>query len=404
MSRISGVIDLNAMAVFNDMGFASILIGTGAGLVMTLLIHASGAATAIIMTMAYNGIVTYEMAAGFILGANVGTTIDAALAGIGVRPAAKRAALVHILFNIIGICWALPLIKPLLALVGVITPGNPLAGNASITTHLAMLHTVFNVLNTLLFLPFVDQFARLVSIIVPEKSEEERGHYVFARIASTITDAPELKIVRAEKEIRDMAGIAAAMYDCFCAVLRSFPDTDDKPAAVGNLVSELKTKEEYADEMRETLSQFLIECTHQNLNIRSERKVSQLLRIIADIEDMTDDCYSVSLLLEKSVRKNYVFKKKEMEALIPYIDQVGEFLDMVQNQLGTPLNLQQLGKAKLMEVNIAASRKKLQKLGRKRIEAGEDLKTELLFIDLVRGIEKLGDNCYRISKAITSGS
>jgi phosphate:Na+ symporter len=403
MSGINKIIDFNAIGAFRDTGVASILIGAGAGLLMTLLLHSSSATTAIVITMAFSNIITYEMAAAMVLGANVGTTIDAALAGIGVNTAAKRASLVHVMFNVIGTCWALPLIRPLLSLVDLLTPGNPVAGSPSVTTHLAMLHTVFNIINTLLFLPFVDSYAKLVSLIIREgrtKEVEKDGHYKFAYVSGSITDAPELNIMRAEKEIRDMAGIASSMYSRFSGVLQALLATEDKETAVADLIKELKVKEEYADEMRETLTAFLIECTREQLNYRTENRVSQLIRIIAELENMTDGCYSVSLLLEKSLRKNHIFKGKEMDALIPYVSLVGNFLVVVQDRLGQKMNPGQILDVRLIEANIIRSRNKLRKLGRKRIEAGADVKTELFFIDLVRGIEKLGDYCYAISRAV----
>jgi len=403
MSTVSSNYDFNAIAALSHLGFLSTLIGAGAGLVMTLLVHSSSAATAIILTMAYNGVVGYEMAAGMILGANIGTTIDAALAAIGTRTAAKRAALVHVLFNIVGTLWALPLLKPLLALVDILTPGSPVAHDPSITIHLAMLHTVFNVLNTVVFLPFVKPYAQLVSLIIREdNSKEEIGHYKFTYITSAITDAPILNILRAEKEIRDMAGVASSMYARFSAVLRSLYETGDRNEAVTQLCEELKRKEEYADEMRETLSSFLIECSREQISLRTEQRIFRLLRVIDYIEEMCDECYSISCLLERSVRKDYVFKNEEMDDLIPYVNLIEDFLGMLREHSMRGSKIASTIHTVKLKTDISRSRKKLQRLGRKRIEAGENVKTELMFIDLVRRIEKLGDYCIDIAE-VTAG-
>ena len=401
MSGINQIIDFDRISAFRDMGFTTILIGAGAGLLITILVHSSSASAAIVLTMAYSNIITFEMAAGMVLGANIGTTIDAMLAAIGARTAAKRASLVHILFNLIGTLWALPLIKPLLALVNLLSPGTPLPGDPSITTHLAMLHTVFNVTNTVLFLPFVNQFAALVSLIIQDdKPEEESEHYQFAYLSGAITDTPELNILRAEKEIRDMAGIVSSMYDRFIAVLRTLRETSDRENAVADLCTELHKKEQYADEMREILSAFLIECTRDPLNARSEQRVTCLMRIVGELEEMSDECYSISILLEKSVRKNCVFRKNEMDELIPYVGLVENFLSLLQEQLGGSPTAEMTTRSRELEDNIDKTRKKLDRLGRKRIEAGGNVKTELIFIDLVRRIEKLGDYCFDIAEAI----
>jgi phosphate:Na+ symporter len=371
---------------------------------MTLIIHSSSAATAIMLTMAFNGVVGYEMAAAMILGANIGTTIDAALAAIGTKTMARQAALVHVLFNVIGTCWALPLLKPLLALVSLITPGTMIPGmihDPMIPTHLAMLHTVFNVVNAILFLPFVKPFAALVSFIIKEDKTKTTApeHYRLVYYSSAIQDTPELNILRAEKEVRDMAGLVSSMYARFSGVLRTLRETEDKQAAATALTTELKQKEEYADEMREELTAFLMECAREQLNSRSERRVSQLLRVISDLEDMTDDCYSISMILERSVRKDHIFKGKEMSALVPYVNQVEDFLTLVRENLGRP-SPEKIWEARELESAIDKARNKLRKLGRKRIEAGKDVKTELLFIDLVRRIEKLGDYCFDIAETI----
>jgi phosphate:Na+ symporter len=152
--------------------------------------------------------------------------------------------------------------------------------------------------------------------------------------------------------------------------------------------------------MREELTRFLIECTRQQLSHQSDRKVYHLMRIIADLEDMTDDCYSISLMLERSVKKDLMFKNKEMEALVPYIGLVEQFLSFARENLGKKITLGQTIYASNLEKQIDKYRDKLRKMGRKRIEAGEDVKTELLFIDLVRRIEKLGDICYNISESL----
>jgi phosphate:Na+ symporter len=382
---------------FSDLGFVSTLLGTGVGIVMTLLVHSSSASTAIIITMTFNGVIRFPIAVAMILGANIGTTIDAAMASIGTKPTAKQAALVHILFNVIGTLWALILFRPLLTLVDFITPG-PLSG-AGITTHLAMFHTVFNLINTLLFLPFVTPFAALVRSLVKDDGKV-LGPYKLSYLSSSFQHTPEFNILRAEKEIRDMAEIASAMYARIRASLENMT-----PDAMAALVEELKKNEDYADEMQEELTRFLIECSSHQLSQRSEQHVSQLLRIVAELEEMTDDCYGIGLILERSVKKDLVFKHKEMKALIPYVSLVEEFLRFVQGRLGAALTPDENAYIPALELErrIRTSQKRLNKLGRKRIEAGESVKTELLFIDLVRRIEKLGNYCHNISGILAHG-
>jgi len=399
----NSLFDFTTIGTIRDNKTLAVLIGLGVGLVMTIIINSSSAAVTLIMTLAFQDVITYEMAAGMVLGSNVGTTINAVLAGITGNTESKRAALAHVLFNVLGLIWALPLLFPLLRLVDFIFPGDPLTagpGNSAIPVHLAGLHTLFNVINTIIFLPFVKQYAKLISFLIPEKKQEGKDeHYRFAYLSAGNTDSPELNILRAEKEISDMAGIVSFMYSRFCTVLRSLreEDSNDKENTA-ELCDELLKKEEYIDEMRETLTSFLIECSRVKLNPKSETRLTYLLQVIVALESMSDECYSISRLLEKSVGKNSIFKEKEMDDLIPYVGKVEEFLSLLENQLGRNPASELKIRAAELENQIDKDRKKLQKLGRKRIEAGGNVKTELLFIDLVRRIERLGDYCFEISE------
>jgi phosphate:Na+ symporter len=359
--------------------------------------HSSAATITMTITLAYRGIVNFEIAAAMILGANIGTTIDAILAAIGTKTAAKRTALVHVLFNVVGTIIALIFFRPLLRLVDLLVPGSP--QGVGIATHLAMFHSVFNIMCTLLFLPVTPQFAALVSFLIKDKEGEKQGlpmHYRLEYQYST-RSTPELNIIRAEKEIQDMADLASTMFAGVSKTFDAFRDEGDKGPVVESLVEDLRAKEAYADDMRVELTSFLLECTRQHLSRQSETKVRRLLRIISDLEDMTDDCFSVGLLLDRSVKKNLIFKKKEMEALIPYVAQVEDFLAFVKAHVGGGITGEQADFAEKLENTVDRSRDKLRKLGRKRIEAGEDVKTELLFIDVVRRIEKVGDYCYNIA-------
>ena len=406
MANVNDVIDFDAIGAFREKRYLAILIGAGVGLVMTLIINSSTATVALIMALAFQDIVTYEMAAGMIMGANLGTTLNAPLASLAGNVNAKRAALVHVMFNVIGIAWALPVLVPLLNLVNVILPGDPWAlipSNEAIPLHLAGLHTTFNIINTVLFLPFVNQFAKLICLILPDKKTPEKsGHYRFVYISAGSAGSPELNILRAEKEISDMAGIVSFMYLRFCTALNYLRESKgkDREKAVAALCEELLQKEQYVDEMLEALTGFFVECSRIKLNPRSEARITGLLRVIGNLEEMSDECYNISRLLEKSVRKDCVFKTKEMDELIPYIGQVEEFLKILEEQLGGNSTAELKIRAAELEYNIDVTRKKLQKLGRKRIEAGKDVRTELLFIDLVRRIEKLGDYCFEISEII----
>jgi len=363
------------------------------GTFITILIHSSSASTAIFLTLAHQGYIRFELAAACILGANIGTTIDAILASFNTKANAKRAALVHTLFNVFGNIWVILLFRPFLQLVDFITPG-PIEG-AGITNHLAMVHTTFNVLNTILFFPFVNQFARLVSWIIKDDVESTPASYKLVYTKATLQDTPEMNILRAEKEIRGMAGVVEDMFQQFGSVL-----TNPTPEEVDRLIQDLSQKEALADQMREEISRFLVECARQHLNPKTEQRIPILIRIIDDLEEMTDECYGLGMLLERSIQKKMHFDKKEREQLIPYVSLVNQFLQFVKENYGKHFTRELMEVAQNLEDNINQVRDELRKRARKRLKSGANVKTELLFIDIVRKMEKLGDRAYSISQAM----
>ena len=131
-----------------------------------------------------------------------------------------------------------------------------------------------------------------------------------------------------------------------------------------------------------------------------KNNVSVMLRIVDDLENMTDDCYSIGVLLSRSVEKEMQFATEDMERLQPYLELARYFLDFIRKNINKHLNEEQLAVAQVLEDQIDDLRKKLKKVARKRLESGADVKTELLYIDLVRNIEKIGDRAFSISEAL----
>lgn len=395
LSSVMPSIDANNvsfLSAMTDKGFLSILIGVLAGLVITLIIHSSSAATAIILTMSFNGLLTWEFAAAMVLGSNIGTTIDAVIASIGTKVNARRAALVHVLFNVTGTVWAVILFKPLLGLVDILIPGPV---EESITTHIAMLHTVFNVINTFLFLPFVSQMARLTERLIKPKKDETPDTYKLEMPPEGHKEYAAATLIRAEKEISDMTSLVTRMFDrikeCFSQNSTSFIAANKEALAAD---------EDYADQMQEVLSTYLVRCMDLSVTDNQRDNISQMLRVVDELESMTDDCYSVGLLLNRSVEKNMSFAQEDLERLDPYVDLINRFVGFIRENVNQHLNEEKLKEAQTLEDQIDLFRKNLKKVARKRLENGADVKSELLYIDLVRHLEKIGDRAFSISEAL----
>ncbi len=373
-------------------GYLSILAGVLAGSVITMLIHSSSAATAIILTMSHNKLLPWEFAAAMVLGSNIGTTIDAVFASIGTKVNARRAALIHVLFNVIGSVIAIIFFNPFLYIIDFLVPG-PVEN--SITTHIAMLHTVFNVMNSLLFLPFVNQLAFLSEKIITPKKGKTPDVYKLDFIPPGMKDNYEAHIIQAEKEIADMTDI---VMDMFTTVQKGFVNRTEE--FIEEHYEKLSKQEDYADQMQEQISNFLVQYSHLPIADRTKHNVSIMLRIIDDLESITDECFSILLLLKRSIKKDMTFNDEDMERLEPYGELVQQFLLFIKKNINKHLSRDQLRLAEVLEDQVDAFRKNLKKVARKRLEKGADVRSELLYIDLVRYIEKIGDYAFSISEAL----
>lgn len=376
------------LANVSNLGVLSILIAAATGTVLTVLVHSSSASTAIVITLAVEGIIDFSMAAGLVLGCNIGTTIDALLASIGARTNARRAAWIHIMFNVLGSVWAIILFRPFVALI------NLLAGGSTIAQHIAMMHTIFNVTNALVFAPFATHFANMVSLFIKARPGEDALPRKLEYVAAPLMDSPELNLMRARKEISDMAGLCGTMFGRWRGLVKS------RPEDLAEEVESFRTMEDYADQMRDELSGFLLECAGHDIGTDSQRDVGVMLRMVVDLEDITDDCFSLVMLLQKARDRTLVLDKDELDSLGPYTLLVENFLRFVQENIMGRINVEQMATAQQLEDSIDDFRSELKKKARKRLQAGAHVKSELLFMDIVRHIEKIGDRAYGVSHSL----
>ena len=193
-----------------------------------------------------------------------------------------------------------------------------------------------------------------------------------------------------------MTEIATEMFNCVQKGIK-----DRKEDFISEYMDYLAQQEDYADQMQEQLSNFLVKVSTLPMSETLQNNVSLMLHIVDDIENMTDDCYSVALLIKRSIEKDMTFEEKELERIGPYMDLVHICLDFVKANINKPLSSEKLAQAEDIENQIDAYRKQLKKIARKNLEKGSNVKTELLYLDLIRHIEKIGDHAFSISESLS---
>ncbi len=380
---------------FANYGFWSYLFFVVVGAILTIIVQSSSAAMAITLTMAYAGWIDYPTAAAIILGENIGTTVTAYVASLGTSVNARRASRAHIVFNIMGVILITPFFVPFLKLVNMIVPGDAYGLNAAkvMPIHLAMLHTLFNIANTLVFAFFVPQIARLVSFLVPDDGTTP-GPYKLKYFRASLQDTPELTLLTVQRELLKMADIVTDMFTRFWTVFIKEDDlhTDE--------VEVQKNMEDLTDQMQEEITKFLSQASMDNMNRVSAKNVVSMMRITNELESIGDSCYNLMILTERRIRKDVEIDAEAIESLTPYIDLVNQFLRFIKSHLNEHVTSENMMVAVRLEDKINKMRNILKESASARLQNGADVKGELLYIDIVRHVEQIGDHCLNVAQSL----
>ncbi len=392
LSGLSDVFSFDAskltfISEIQSLGILSLLVGVVVGTVITALMHSSSAFTAIIITMAYKNIITWEMACAMTLGSNIGSTIDAIMASFGSNADARRSALIHVMFNVFGTVLVLIFFNPFIDFVVWVTPST------NIAIQISMLHTLFKTLNTLILLPLSKQLIALSKVLIKDDDEKSLKNYHLEFTDSAfVKESAAMHIIRLEKEIADMTDVATNMFDRLqIGIMKR------NQAFIDEHLEKLADEEDYCDQMHEQLAKYIIECQHLPITETQRNNLSIMVSVVDELEGMTDQVYCAGMLLEKSIEKKMKFMQEDMERLVPYVELARQFLQFIRININKHLNSDKLEMAQELENQIDLYRKNLKKIARKRLESGADVKAELLYIDIVRQIEKIGDHAFAIS-------
>lgn len=387
---------LEFIQVLTGYGIGSMILFVIIGGLITVIVQSSSAAMAITLTMAYSGWIDYPTAAAIVLGENIGTTVTAYLASIGTTVNARRTSRAHTLFNVFGVIWMLLVFKPFLILVDIIVPGDIFSGTnpSIIPAHLAMFHTLFNIVNTFISIFFIPQLAFMVRKLVPEKGPGEMEEYSFKYISTTIQDTPEFFLIPIKEELHKLTEIVEEMFSRFWVV---FQNPDRK---MGTEVDDLKSMEDYTDKMQEEITRYIIDAANDSPQSGNAERISALIRIVNELESIGDACYNLILLAERRYQKKILIDESGFDDLKPYSEIVHSFIGFIKKHLNMYLNDNELKEAMKIETEIDKQRHILKKKAQTRLQNGSNVKGELLYIDVVRHVEHIGDYAMNISEAL----
>jgi len=355
-------------------------------------VQSSSATIGITIAMASTGLLDFPAAAALVLGENIGTTITANLAAIGGNRTAKQAAFGHFLFNFLGVCYMLLLLKVLIHFVDVYTPGAvdfiDADGNKPyIARHVANLHTTFNIINMVVFLPFIHLLTKLCERIIKPDSAREKSKLL--KLDTNMVKTPSIAVGQAKKEVTEMSKIS---IDMVRLVETSFKEKESK-------LKNIKALESKLDRMNHEFSDFLTLLTQQNISERTSHIINDLSHVIHNLEKIGDHSENIARFREKMSKKGVEFSDEAEREIQEMISVVVRFTEITIDTYNNPERYSELRTED--EDSIDTMRKKFKNNHMKRLSSGScNINSGIMFVDIINNLEKIGDHVYNIAQVM----
>ncbi len=362
------------------------LLGILAGAAVTAIIQSSSASVGILQTLALNGVVNWQSAIFITLGQNIGTCITAILSSVGAHRTAKRAAAIHLLFNVMGaVIFGI--------LMGVIFFMNPaLAGSRISSVEISIFHTIFNVSNTILLFPFAGALVKLSGMMLGKKKaspgevslDEQMSRHLDTRLLET----PPLAIEQVQTEIISMG--EAAIHNLKLAGQALVAGKEDN-------IRKVFENEAMIDRMQKLLAGYLVEISNQSLNEEQHLVVKNLFYTINDIERIGDHCENLAELAEEKKKSDITFSQEaaqEIESL------VGIVVEAVSSAMGARKNqdMTLVRQALRREEEVDSLEEDLRENHMKRLSEMQcNFENGVVFLDAVSNLERISDHAVNIA-------
>lgn len=279
------------------------------GIAFTALIQSSSAVSGLIITMSAVGVISFEQAMYIIIGSNIGTCVTSLLSSIGTCTNAKRVAISHLLFNVIG--------SILFLLSGLIINYNKIFTSLFNTpqTQIAMLHTYFNVVTVIVLLPFTKLLVKLATLIVPEKNRKNLNEPHFYFIDEHILSTPPLAISQVKMEISHMAELAKVNFDMSIDALCS-----------GNLKNkdEIIKNEKQLNFLNKAIAKFLVPLSHTDISEIDLSYIGTCYHTVSDLERIGDYAENILEYTEKSIGMGLSFSEDAIAEIMEMKDAISK--------------------------------------------------------------------------------
>ena len=360
-------------------------LGIIAGFAITGIIQSSSASMGMLIALASQGLIPLSSALPILYGDNIGTCVTSLLSSIGASRNAKRAATMHLTFNVIGtLIFVLILNYPISALVKWLDPTDA-------ARQIANAHTIFNVVNVLILLPFAKYIVKIVLKIMPITEEESEATAATKYLDERIIQTPSIALGNTVKEVSRMGQKAnkALEYSMNSLINKSMTD-----------VEKTVKYEEHVNLLQKEILNYLLKLSKSPLNDEERNKVDLLFNTVNDIERVSDHAENISELSRLAIEKDLQFSDTALEEMNNIYSKAKENFNIALKGLEN-YDKSIISKVYEIEDEVDALDKLYRKKHIERLNNGKcTIDSGVLFLDLLTNLERISDHSCNIANNV----
>lgn len=378
---VSGLKDVPAFASLFLM-FKNPILGVLAGALLTGIIQSSSASVGILQALAVTGQVSYAAAIPIIMGQNIGTCVTALISSVGTQKNAKRAAVVHLMFNVIGVVVLLTAFW----IVKIVFAPAVLDENATMSG-IAIAHSLFNILCTAMLLPAGGLLEKLAIRIVPDKGGKEQPVELEERLLIT----PSVALGRCRAVAGEMARCAG---EALHMALTTFENYSPE------LAESIRENESRCDRYEDELGTYLVRLSAQQLSDAESEEATELLKIIGDFERISDHAVNLLAASEELRSKGLGFSAAAEKELKVLIGAVSEILNAAERAFSEK-DLAAAAQVEPLKQVIVALKEQMRTRHILRMQQGHcSIEAGFVWSDLLTDLERTADHCSNIAGCV----
>lgn len=374
---------------FSTLG-ANPILGIITGAVVTAIIQSSSASVGILQTLALNGIVNWRSAIFITLGQNIGTCVTALLSSAGANKTAKRAAIIHLLFNVSG-----AIIFGVIMTIFFFVNPNMAAANIS-STQISIFHTIFNVSNTVILFPFVGILVKLSYLFVrgeDSNEEEEEDQVVLKHLDDRILEAPTFAVESAIKEVVHMGEIVLENVNLAVKEV-CLPKPEQKKIDI------VFKREGTINNMEKIITEYLVKISRLSLTEQQNTVINNLFYTVSDIERIGDHAENLAEFAQTRLNHEIIFSEGAMRELAEMSEKVENALKNAVMARATE-DMKYVRKVIQLEDEVDELEESLREKHIARLSKGEcTSETGVIFLDALSNLERISDHAINIVEYI----